>query len=869
VQNTQQTVTLTAANTLATGNYSFALNGTSGNLSGSTTVNVGVGALANFLIIQPLIPQVVTRFGSTTQTQLQTEAQGLGISNYLLNFSVTGLTPGVTASFSPNPVLVGSSTMLSVTAPANGQWIQNALFNVVATPAVSVPAENLTLDLVVAPEPGSIPNNRSDYLRTDDTPQSIVYDATNQRIFSSDSTLNRVDVVSTITRQLVKSIPVLSPRVLALTIDGNEVLVGSDSQQVQDISTISLQIVQQWMLPRISGGNYGIGYPFPLSDGTVAFQPSALGVLSGQLAIWNPANNTTSVISLPTSLENTACFVAAGGTNILVAECNTSSKAVVYNAATKTFSNVLQFPGFVLDVAASPDGSEFIILDDTYGINLYNSQLQQTAPIPAAGDISGFIFSPDGSHIYVTASDGVPVIFVSDGSTGALINTAPALGTIPPETGVYISPSPFVETPFAVDATGIIFGSADHGIAFDDSTYSVNYILGFNATPQFDQIVTPGFGPLNVATPVSFPEGEGFGSLPDVWFGGVRGAGAALGQAGVLTVTTPPSAQPGPVNVKVIEPDGTPIFNPLVFSYGPAPMFVDGDTATPAGGVTSDIIGLGLPTNPSQIQVTIGGQSASIVSASPVTIQGPYFPNLYPYPAVDVRITLPPGTGDQDLQITTSAGSATLSRAYHYAQNVSNFKSSDTFQAVLLDRKRNQLYLSAGNHIDVFSLATQQFLSPFTPAALSGQKTFYGMALTSDNSQLVAANLTDGSVVLINPDQPSSSTAVQINSPGTCGPQYVVTTNTGKAFVALSGGCTGVPLYELDLSSLQVTAINRQGLCCVEFLAASGSGSKLLIAEGGSPTQVVEIYDVESNTWVTNNAVMENFGANAAVSIDG
>ena len=96
-----------------------------------------------------------------------------------------------------------------------------------------------------------------------------------------------------------------------------------------------------------------------------------------------------------------------------------------------------------------------------------------------------------------------------------------------------------------------------------------------------------------------------------------------------------------------------------------------------------------------------------------------------------------------------------------------------------------------------------------------------------------------------------------------------MTTNTGKAFVALSGGCVGVPLYELDLSSLQVTAINRQGLCCVEFLAASGNGSKLLIAEGGSPTQVVEIYDVASNTWVTNNAVMENFGANAAVSIDG
>jgi hypothetical protein len=76
-------------------------------------------------------------------------------------------------------------------------------------------------------------------------------------------------------------------------------------------------------------------------------------------------------------------------------------------------------------------------------------------------------------------------------------------------------------------------------------------------------------------------------------------------------------------------------------------------------------------------------------------------------------------------------------------------------------------------------------------------------------------------------------------------------------------------VYEIDLSDLYVTAVNRQGVFFIEFLAASGDGSKLLIAEGGSPTQVVEIYDVASNTWATNGAVLENFGANAAVSIDG
>jgi uncharacterized protein with FMN-binding domain len=108
LQNTSQTVTLTAAGTLADGNYSFSLSGTSGTLNASATVNLGVENLEGFLIVQPLISQIVARFGSTAQMQLETEQTGLGISNYLLTFSVTGLPSGVSASFSRNPVPVVS-----------------------------------------------------------------------------------------------------------------------------------------------------------------------------------------------------------------------------------------------------------------------------------------------------------------------------------------------------------------------------------------------------------------------------------------------------------------------------------------------------------------------------------------------------------------------------------------------------------------------------------------------------------------------------------------------------------------------------------------------------------------------------------------
>ncbi len=662
VQNTSQSVTLTAAGTLADGNYSFSLNGMSGSLTSSANVSVGIEPLASFLIIQPLTPQIVARFGSTAQIQLQTEQQGLGIANYSVTFSATGLPSGVTAGFSPETTPVGGTTNLSVTAPASSPWIQGVLINVIATPSAAVSTESITLDLVVAPPPGSIPGNQTSYLRTNDTPQSIVYDAADQNIFSSDYFLNRVDVVSTVTRQLVKSIPVLSPRGLALTTDGSEILVGSDSQQVQAISTSSLQIVQQWILPRYSGGTYGLYTMFPLSDGTIAFQPS--GQLSGDLAIWNPANNKISVISLPSAIADNACIITAAGTNVFVGTCSEPGVAFVYNKATNAFSAPLDFPGFILNASASPDGSKFIISDDTNGVGLYNSELQvHTFLTPPA--YSSFIFSSDGSHIYL--QEGILIVF--DGS-GNFISTAPTLGTIPP--GVELGPCPDSETPFAVDSNGIIFGSADHGIAFDDSTYTVNFSSGFGGFTCIDLTLSPDSGPVNATTPANFPDVEGFGSLPDVWFGNTRAVQASLGSgpAGSLSAVAPASAQPGPVDVKVILPSGNESYNPLVFSYGPSLMFVNGDTSTPAGGTTSYVTGLGLPADPTQIQLTVGGQKATIVSAVPAPFYGISWPFSYPYPAVELKVTLPPGTGDQDVVVTTSSGSSTLQNAIHYVQSV-------------------------------------------------------------------------------------------------------------------------------------------------------------------------------------------------------
>ena len=877
VQSNPQTVALAASSSLANGDYSFSFDGTSGTLSSSTKITIGVGPLQGFIIIQPLISEVVSTFGSTTQVQLQTEATGQGVTNYQLNFAVSGLPTGVNATFSPNPVAVGSAVTMNVTAPPSGQWIQNTPIEVVATPTASVPTQSLPIDLVVAPPPGNLPNNRSDYLRTDETPESIVYDPVHQLIFSSDFSLNRVDVVSTTTRQIVRSIPVMCPDGLALSLDGTEVLVGSHAQQITAISTSSLQVVQQWALPRLSGVPYGPRNVYPLSNGEVGIQSAGVNGGSWTFSIWDPVKNTLSPVSLKTGFANDFCYASASadGAHILLADCTTETVAL-YTVSTGKFTKQTTFPpeDYIYGAVLSPDGSRALVYDYNNGVALYNSQLSLITYLVGPTYIDGFVFSGDSSRAYL-AVPGILGVF--DGTTGAFINIAPALGTIPP--GAEIVPSPFIGPLFASDSTGVVYGAADHGIAFHDSTYAVNYLAGFDGAPSLDLTLTPSYGPINAATPVSFPEVVGFDAVPDVWFAGTRATQVSLGPgpAGSLSATTPPLSQPGPVSVKVIQPDGVQEFSPLVFSDGPGVMFVSGNSASPKGGAASDIIGVGLPTDPTQITVTVGGQSAAVLSAKSIDFYGVDFPFSYPYPVVDVKITLPPGTGDQDLVLTTSAGSATVPKGIHYAQSVADYASSDTFQAILLDRKRNQLYLSAGDHIDVFALSSMQFVSPFTPPALNGAKSFYGMALTPDSSELVVANYADGSVALINPDQPSSAKAVQIVPVGTSGNPYnVVTTNTGAAFVEptdITGGTA--TSYELNLTTLAVTAITNIPFFSIyggSPIAASADGSKVLLTDYGFPEDVA-VFDSASGSWSVNGnngpgTILNNLGSSAAASFN-
>ena len=112
--------------------------------------------------------------------------------------------------------------------------------------------------------------------------------------------------------------------------------------------------------------------------------------------------------------------------------------------------------------------------------------------------------------------------------------------------------------------------------------------------------------------------------------------------------------------------------------------------------------------------------------------------------------------------VQTPKGNSVLPKSFFYAQSVKDYSTADTLTAILYDAQRQQLYLSAQDHVDVFSLSSDQFVTPLMPPAQGTQKQFTGLAMTPDGSLLLASDLADGSLAVIDPDNPANSFAIPI-----------------------------------------------------------------------------------------------------------
>jgi hypothetical protein len=877
------TLHLQAANSTVAGGYDLALNGTAGTATakGDFNFTVSTGAVPSFNFSAPLLSEMGVPIGGSGSIQFGTTV-GPSSIDYDVTPTVSGLPPGTTATFSPSVFSVGQNVTVTLNAASNAPVTQNATVTLTGTPSAQTAAATTNFFADVTQPPGSLPGNRTDFVPTAGTPYAAVYDPTHNLIFSSNPDWNRIDVISNATHKIVKSVPVLSPRGLDITQDNAHVWVQTASLNIYSIDTVSLQ-AKHYNLPNTSFGSSGLSVQFArdtilaLSDGTLfAYFDDSGGGGGGLAGVWNPTTNQLNVLS--SGLLTGWGFPARSGdgTHVYASSYPPYDTGMeVYDVGSQKLNKLGSGTGYPAVVAVNRDGSE-LILSNNSSMVLYDSSLNLLGTVPGAPGsggilplLGGILFSPDDKKLYEIGDSGgvsnnVAGIFTIDSSTLKVLGIAPSAVTDPVGTSGYAGTS----TPFAVDSTGMVLALQNYGIAFEDSTFYQNY-TGTQPSHAASEYIATFAGPLAGGTVSSLNVSSSL--IPDVWFAQSRGT--VNTSQGQLQFTSPPSSTPGPVNVKFIFPDGQQAYYPQFFSYSTFPEYALTSGSSPNGGAPAKILGYGLPQDVSGGSMTVGGNTATIT-----TTAGQYPPlSGEPYPSTILAYTFPQGTpGWADVQITTPIGAGSLPKSVFYAKNVTDYSSTDTYTAVLFDAKRKQLYLAAGDHVDVFSTISNQFGTPLYPAAQGSQKQFNGLALTPDGSQLLATDLLDGSLGVINPDAPSNTFAIAI-APVTqlngcpAGPLYVAATSTNQAFVTL--GSLPVPscppygnTYIANLQSHVVTQPPAISACGTVGNSVDATADGQFVAIGGFAC----VYSAQSSTYHPEpfwNGALPELGI--AVSADG
>lgn len=793
------------------------------------------------IAVQPLSLSLV--LGLSNQIQI-TVAPLNGFTG-TVSLNANSLPAGVTISPALPQNIGPSGLSLSVEAVVNG---------VAGTYAVPFSASsgslqhsaNLALTLVAA-QPETIPGNRTNWVRLGSNPIGVYYDVPRNHVLASLPAMNRVEVIDVSTGNLSSSIPVsvannepngvwlASASNISGTLDAKSLLV-LGAGHVATIDLASGLVVGQQALPMAIP--IGRTMPSPIFPTFLVAANSGHVIFGG----WGDSSfynwDGVSALASRHSISDLYSFDRnIDGTKVLVASGDTSGAYQLLDVSTDTvtaqgaYSNAT-----IMTVRGNPVRDEWAVANSN-GIDFLDANLNLVARVPASlvGSITywGMSYSSDGKYLYFLYSPtGLPFLITVDASTHSVVGTAPATGT---DLAYFVrDPPEWIVQPFAADSSGLVFGLGQKGLIIDDSTYMVN---PGQATPADHAIVaTPDNGPANGSTAVQITT-QSYAARPDVWFGTQRALAETLSPAGQVAAAAPPAQVAGPVNIKLFPPDGYAHVMPQAFTYGTIISSLRNSVCPANGGCSVDVFGFGLfGSDPSQTNVTIGGNAASIQSV--------HFFNsdqAYPYPLQYVTVIVPPGlAGRADVAVKTAVGQATLSAGFLYASSLQTYASSQSYNALLFDEKRGILYASTNSQIVRFSPSSSTFLTPITPPSLTGQNQFQGMSLTPDGSRLLVANKQDVSVAVIDPDNPSGAHAISVptNSAILAGPAFVAATSTGKALISIGGFTqpwTG-PLFELDLGTWQVQSLTLPGVFTGDGprLSSTADGATILIrAYGG------------------------------------
>ncbi len=846
----------------------------------------------------PPPPDFALAFSTSTVAVAQgTTSNAVGVSVTPLNgfsgqvqVTLSALPTGVTANpASPFSVSAGANVSLLFSAASGAP---TGTVNLTATGTSGGLTHTAPLGLTVqSNSSAAVP--RSNYVRTNaianlDNPpgephhRHIVLDAAHQHLFVANRVRNLVAVISSQDGSIVAEISAAGATSADISADGKTIWIGSTTQGIYELDATSLQTRVAHFLPALA--------PLPgsvfdrpeevlaMSNGKAMVRMRQPASTESLLSQWDPsANSLTNLTSIAPALFQSGLGVMAktgDGSRLFVAAVDSSGEIALLDSNGSLVAGPQTIGGGTVSfAAASKTGTRFAVLFNGGSgpqVQLFDSSLNPLGTYNAANP-SGLVFSQDGATVYVSEQFGGGFVMSAlDANNLHLLSRVS-------DVAIAGTPTQLEES----DATKLLFGLANRGVSFVDAatTASLSQLApSFSAAP----VVQPSSGP-NSGNTSTVLAGTNFESSPKIQFGS-QSANVQNGGSAQIQVSSPANAATGAVNVSAFFPDGWAALAPDAFSYGPQILELLPNAGNKTGNETIALYGYGFGSDASKLSVKIGGAIATVQKIEQVNSIAPSLSldATFPYPLQRATILTPAGSpGIADVVVRSPDGSATLSRGFEYLQSVQVFPKAGLYKFILYDQKRQRLYLSNIDHVDVFDLASSQFLAaiqpPGGPPPNAGLR---GIALTSDNSRMVVADFGAQSIYLINPDTSSGSSSFVGGIPGyaNSGPSRVAATSAQTVFVGMAAeggaqtGCTAC-LAQMDVSTFPPTVAPATQpeisfLTGTPLLQSNATGDHVFFSFSSAPSGPIAAWDASTPgefQTVTANASPIDF----AVSGDG
>ncbi|HEY6945182.1 MAG TPA: IPT/TIG domain-containing protein [Candidatus Acidoferrum sp.] len=797
-----------------------------------------------------------------------------------VQITLSGVPAGVTSNpTSPFSIAAGASTPVVFGASASAA---TGNFTLSAQGTSGTLSHWQTLALTV--QTGVVSTlPRTGYVRTDsvftaDAPlrephhRHMVYDPANKHIFVANRAMNRVEVFSTSSQTRIAQIAVPGATSADLSADGATVWIGTALDKIVAVDPASLTVKNRYPLTGLTPiPNVVFDRPeevLALSNGKAMVRLRQSAASEALLALWDPSSNSlTSLTSAaPSVFQQGVGVLARSGdhSKVLVAANDSSGELALLDSS----GNVVAGPvtlgtGMIPLVAANNDTSRFAVVF-VAGTNtqllLFDALLRQVANYSAA-NASGVTFSRDGKELYVAeTSTSASFITVLDGQSGQLIGRMPD-----------ILIQGIASTIEEVDETQLLFALSNRGLSFIEASAPGALSLATPApTLASAPNVQPSEGAITGGTSTILT-GQNFISPVQLKFGAQLAANPTVTGSTQIQAPSPSSVVNGAVNLIAYFQNSWLALAPDAFSYGPQILEVLPNVGTSSGSDSVQIYGYGFGSDATKITVKIGNAPATVQKIEKVTTIAPSLglDANYPFPLERITVQVPPGLpGKADVLISAPAGATVSPKSFQYLQSVHSYSKAALFKFLIYDQPRQRIYLSNVDHVDVFDLQQNLFLSPIGPPGGPSIFTdFRGLALTPDGSELVVADFGAQNVYLLNPVQGTGTSVFVGGVAGftNSGPVRVAPTSLQTVFVGLSGeggssGACFTCLAQMNLATSPPTIQQAPqpevtSLTGAPLLQSSAAGDQVFLVFASAPGGPLASWSASSpNHFVTSAA---------------